>query len=203
MTGSVAGHASKVPLRTALRVGTRVRHEALHRQRDFAALAAGTLSAERYNALMRRLHDFYAAVDPEMSAACRRFLTESGGYDYRPRAPVIAGDLPPGTSAGPTVPPLAVPTVEALGGALYVLEGALLGASMLEAAARSLPWGPRNTGYWSWCRSEAPERWRRATALIGALDRGAAEREAVIAAANDTFAAFAASLEALGREEAA
>jgi heme oxygenase len=109
------------------------------------------------------------------------------------RAPLLARDL---AAAGlvPERPGPAAPTAfgcpASYAGALYVVDGALLGGAVLCRAAGRLDW-PAPAGFWRWAEAEGPALWRRTLALIERVDAGEASRNSAAAAASATFAAFA------------
>jgi heme oxygenase len=192
--GRSGERAGAEPARHALRAATHGVHEALHRQPDLAALAEGRITRERYARLLGGMHGFHAGLEPAVRAAEARFAPALGGFRYRPRRAVLAGDLAalgavPGEAAAAEAPALASPA--ALAGAVYVLDGSLLGATTLERAARALPFAPAGTAYWAWCRRAGPDAWRAARGLIARLDAGPAARAEMETAARATFAAFA------------
>jgi heme oxygenase len=186
-------------LRVLLRVETREVHEALHQLPAFRRLARSTIGRADYAALLWRLGAFYAPLDAGMVAACRRHAAGTGGVVHVRRAPLIARDLAdlgagpeadPGKSAapGPCLPALDGPA--AIAGVLYVVDGALLGGAALGRAVRRLDWSAP-CGFWSWCQEDGPALWRRTLSLLERVDRKPADQAVALAAACDTFAAFA------------
>ncbi len=200
------------PLRVLLRQETRVVHEALHRLPAFRRLARSEIGRPEYVALLGRLGSFYAPLDAALSDACRRHASGTGGVTHVPRAPLIARDLADmaagsrseldrsPTRAAPYLPSLDGPA--AIAGALYVVDGALLGGAALGRAVRRLDW-PAPCGFWSWCREDGPALWRRTLSLLDRVDRGPADgRQAALAAAAGTFAALAGWVGQLSPEQA-
>ena len=180
------------PLRLLLRDQTREVHEALHRLPDFALLAESRIGRADYGRLLLRLHGFYAAIDPALDRAASRHAGVAGLRGHAHRAPALARDLAaldlqPARPATPTLPDPATPA--ALAGALYVLDGALIGGATLARAAGRLDW-PAPTAFWEWCQAEGPVLWRRTLALIDGVDDGAASRAAAVATATALFQAF-------------
>ena len=103
----------------------------------------------------------------------------------------------------PTVRPrsgqaLLLDTAEALGGALYVLEGSLLGASVLCASTDSLlgKGGAGGNGYWKWCREAASRRWAMTCRMIEELATSDPARGRMIDGARAAFRSFAEWLDA-------
>ncbi len=179
------------PLRVLLRDETRDAHEALHQLPVFRRLARSTIGRAEYAALLQRMESFYASFDAALAAACERHACAIGDVVHARRAPLILRDMTkmgvaPARGATPDLPALDEPG--AIAGALYVVDGALLGGAVLGSAVRRLGW-PAPGGFWSWCRTEGPGLWRRTQSL---LDRVApADEKVVLAAAVGTFGTFA------------
>lgn len=189
--------------RAALAAATHAIHERLHEHAMFRALLGGTLHRSDYEQLMLRLYGFYMPLDRKIESACGRHAKRIAPFRYAPRAALLASDL---VALG--VPPHAVadaagcsglPAINgpgALVGALYVVEGATLGGSVIARAAdRS---GLRREGqadYWGWCRRHGAARWAMARPLIERI-RGE-DVESMVGAARATFSSFAAWLHPL------
>lgn len=186
--------------RAALRAHTRQAHEALHRLPLFTALSAGTLDRPGYATLLQRLHFFHAGTDALLHEACERFRDRAADYRWTPRAHWLARDLaflgvPPTWS----LPPPATAAANALSlaeyaGIAYVVEGSLLGAAVLERAARRLLAAEAGAGcaYWTWCREVAGLRIAAMGRFVEAAGRDSTNLDAMIAAAERTFGTFAA-----------
>lgn len=184
-----------------LRDATRDAHAALHGVAAFASLLAGDMTPGAYRALMQRLHDFYATLDPRLERGCAELLHDRHGFSYAPRAPRLAADLSAlgaATTLGGEQPRLPDLTARAsLLGALYVVEGSLLGASVLaRGAARVLAQGDAQAtaglGYWTWSRRVAATRWQQ---TLGLLQVGLATPRD-LASAGDTARGLFAALHA-------
>ncbi len=149
-------------LRNILRAETDEAHQRLHEQRSFAALAAGTIELPEYIRLLHRLHSFYQPLDQAISAAlseCRAV-----NFNYKWRSDMLALDLDHfGETSPRSVWPQSglVVSPKTVGGVLYVVEGAVLGGSLIDRAARKLLGDHSAAGrcYWAWCRSEGKHRW--------------------------------------------
>lgn len=186
-----AGRAA-VPLRALLRQATGEAHAALHRLPPFVLLAQSAIDRADYARLLRRMESFYASLDPALAVAGRRFAPETGEVAHRERAGLLADDLAaaglPAERPGPPSPEtFSCPAAYA--GALYVVDGALLGGAVLCRATARLHW-PAPAGFWRWAEAEGPALWRRTLALIERVDAGEASRRAAIATASATFEAF-------------
>ena len=185
-------------LRHLLRESTGEVHEALHRLPCFARLADATIGRAEYARLLQRMEEFYAAADPALGAAARRFEAATGGEVHHPRAPLLARDLAaldltPKWRRASAFPSPDSPA--ALAGALYVVDGSLLGGAVLGRAVAQLDW-PAPASYWRWAGAEGPAIWWRTVALLGRVDDGEASRRAAAASAEATFRAFAACMKA-------
>lgn len=191
--------------RALLREHTHDAHQRLHRLTVFRALLAGTLEREGYGRLLTRLHDYYRGVDASLLSACRRLALRGEDYAYQPRAAMFAADLVTlgfaCTPAGADLPPT-IETPAALAGALYVIEGSLLGGATLDDAARRLlpashAADTQGRSYWAWCRQVASERWQSTTSFIERLAHTPNMAHAAIAAAHATFTSMHLCLESL------
>lgn len=189
----------------ALRHRTSAAHERLHVLEPFAQLLAGTIRPDAYAGLMAGMLDFYAAFDTMAAKAAARFGRHIAPYAYEPRVPHIAADLlalggrdplgdagdPPGRAGGRLATPA---SAAALGGMLYVVDGATLGGSVLSRpAARLYPSGGTD-GYWNWCRARGGAQWRTTLALLPRLAPDGAAMDAMTRSAVETFAVFEACL---------
>ncbi len=186
-------------LRFQLRSGTRTEHESLDRHPSFAALMAGTLDLDGYRQLMLALHDLYRRFDGPLEDACRSHRVARYGFVYRPRTAILADDLealgitgtPPDRMAAITWLPR-IGSLETLAGALYVIEGSVLGGAMMcratEAVAREA--GLAGNGYWEWCRDAGAQRWAMTCRLLEAVAASGASTDAMIDAARTTFRAI-------------
>lgn len=162
-----------------LREQTRAAHERLHELQIFRALLTGTLAKAGYGCLLARLHAYYERVDAVIQVACIRFRAHELDYQYAARAPLFVRDLDllgaidaHGREPHDATAPLPViDSAAGLAGALYVIEGSLLGGATLDRAARRLlarEDGADTQGrqYWAWCGEVGTARWLRTTTLI-------------------------------------
>ena len=187
---------SSTTARGALREHTRAAHERLHELESFRALLAGTLAHSAYARLLARMHGYYARVDAVLNQACARFNAGEHEYLYAARAPLFARDLAAlgGTriddDASTVLPELA--SAAALAGALYVIEGSLLGGASLNRAARRLLAQEDSNEtdgrcYWAWCHDVGAARWQHTSTLIDGWVNTPARLTQASAAAHATF----------------
>lgn len=190
--------------RFVLRRETRTEHDELDRHPAFAELVGGKLSFEGYRSLMLAFHGIYLDFDRPLQQACVRFGLDRLGYGYEPRSSMLASDLAAlGVSARASSnrPPaghdLRLDSIEALGGALYVIEGSLLGASILCASTDELMerTGSRGNAYWRWCREAAPKRWATTCRMIEGLAATDQAKGPMIDGAKMAFRSFATRLD--------
>lgn len=183
-----------VAFRFELRRATRAGHQMLDDHRAFTALAGGRLGFEAYRQLMALFHGLYAGLDDALDADCRRLLPSGGDYTYVHRTPLLARDLddlgavPVRAAEGP--PPHG--SLAGLCGALYVVEGSVLGGVMLQRATAALLAGRGGAGdaYWRWCRDAGGPRWAATCGLIEANAATPRSRGEMVDAAQATFALF-------------
>jgi heme oxygenase len=173
-------------LRTALRLATLPAHTRLHGHPGLGAVQAGTIDRRAYRALLSRLYGFHvpfeaaAGIEPERSRWLAADL-QALGLDE----PAIAG-LP---RCG------YVPRLETEArrlGAAYVVEGSTLGGRELSKRLDHL-FGPGTIAGRRFFGGRAADTGRAWRAFLGRLERSEndeAARAAVIAAAQETFAAF-------------
>lgn len=159
---------------------THVVHERLHRQRHFSAIADGTIAAEDFDWLMTRMGGFYAALDPMMTAACRRIGAGTGGYRYHARTP----KFPNITGGVPALPEIG--NLAALAGAAYTVDGAVLGGQLLRQSIA----GRLDHPYWDWCATAGKTIWHDARALIDLADTDPGSVGCAIDVAKAVFSAF-------------
>lgn len=190
--------------RFVLRRETRAEHDELDRHPTFAALVGGKLSLDGYRSLMLAFHGFYRRLDEPLQGACGQFGLDRLGFRYEPRTAILAGDLAAlGVDAQassarlPAMRDLRVDSIEALGGALYVFEGSLLGASVLCASTDELMerTGSRGNAYWRWCRQAASKRWAMTCRLIEELATTDQAKDRMVGGAKTAFRSFAAWLD--------
>lgn len=175
-------------------------HDGLDRHPAFAALIGGKLSFDGYRSLMLAFHGFYRCLDQPLQHACDQFGLDRLGFRYEPRTAILAGDLAMlgvNARASSNRPPaggtLRLDSIEALGGALYVFEGSLLGGSVLCASTDELMEKTGSTGnaYWRWCREAASRRWAMTCRLIEDLATTDQAKVPMIGGAKMAFRSFA------------
>jgi heme oxygenase (biliverdin-IX-beta and delta-forming) len=131
-------------IRARLRAATAEAHERMHAHPGFAAAAAGTIRVADYRQLLARVYGFHR---PFESAA--RAAAVSLGLDFdieeRARSPALLADLKSlglGLDAIARLPLWAprssLASVGAVLGALYVLEGSILGGVQIARALRGV-----------------------------------------------------------------
>lgn len=181
-----------------LRSRTAPDHERMHRLPAFAALEAGTLDRDTYGRLLACMLDFYRDFDACAEGFCGQYPRQTEPYRYIPRSVLIARDLvamgaTPAETAGDGPirfdPPA---SAAALAGMLYVVDGAMLGGSVLSK--QSARFGVAGDGYWQWCRRRAGAQWRDTRDLLARLACSERDIEDMILAARTTFKAFGACM---------
>lgn len=132
-----------LPLAEALRQATRAEHHRLDHHPLLAPLVRADIDPARYGDALAGLHGAQAATEAALIAGLARLALD---YPLTPRLPDLEADL---ASLGRAPWPLraeapAVPEhPAALVGALYVLEGALMGARLIaRQLAAHLPQAP-------------------------------------------------------------
>lgn len=181
-----------------LRNATHAVHEALHRAPLLAAFENQQLDVPGYCRIMQVFHEFYRTLDPLICRAMPLLDHYANGFSYQPRAPMFARDigyleclfaeqqtLQPGWSG--SLPPL--DNASALAGALYVVEGSILGGSGLDRCARKVLQSddPAGRHYWQWCRDNASMRWKATQQMVNEVWLIEGEAELMIASANAVF----------------
>lgn len=180
--------------RFELRAATRLEHQALDRHPAFAALAGERLGIDGYAKLMSLFHSLYAGLDDALSAGAGRLLPPGCDYAYQRRQPLLARDLEQlgvqGSDAAPA--PGSYGSLASLCGALYVVEGSVLGGAMLQRATEALlsSSGGGGDGYWRWCRDAGAPRWGATCDLIETNAETSRSRDEMVSTARDTFQLF-------------
>lgn len=183
-----------VAFRFELRRATRSEHQSLDEHPAFTALAAGRLGLEGYRQLMALFHGLYAGLDASLDDSCHRLLPPGCEYSYVRREPFLARDASDlrATTAPPAKAPQPYGSLAGLCGALYVVEGSLLGGAMLQRATAALlaDHGERGDAYWRWCRDAGGPRWAATCGLIEESASTARSRDEMILGARETFDLF-------------
>jgi heme oxygenase len=173
-------------LRQALREATSESHARLHLHSGFLAIQNGTVDLDAYRALLIRLYGFHVAFEAAMGISGDRStwlqedLTALGiGTEALPAIPRCA-----------SLPPLDTPGRRL--GALYVVEGAMLGGRQLARSLASLlgSAGSRGRHFFLGRGAQTSSAWN---AYLEQLDRVAdttAVRLELVASAVDTFNSF-------------
>lgn len=201
---SQTGQARSV--RSVLRERTDDIHQLLHRHSSFVALFEQTLDAREYLRLVQRLYGFYAPLDDVVEAITADDVLRD--YAYVRRSNLLKRDLldlglsHASIEALPLCPQFAhLITPKTLGGALYVVEGATMGGSVIErAVSKTLKTdGPEGRRYWSWCRAEGKQCWSKLITYFDSLDVTDDVLEDHLTGATETFRIFAEWLEPLNQ----
>lgn len=193
LSTTAQGGARSAAVRNRLRRETETQHRRLHSLLPFVALADGTLSRSGYIDLLLNLYVFHAGIEALTDVVGGRFSAAFGGYEPAQRSKLLAHDLERlGAVANPypRALQLAAPTcAQHLCGMLYVVDGSMLGAAVLEGPARHIA-GPDGTEFWSWSRAHGGRRWRRLCDCLTQLSDGADGDRIMVETAQATFAAF-------------
>lgn len=191
-------------LRAELRAQTHDVHQKLHLHPHFVALFGGSISAPDYVDLMQRFHGFYAPMEDAIARAALLSPGLLDGFTYVRRTPLLQQDL---TDLGfgrediaraPMCSQIAkLVTPETLGGVLYVIEGATLGAALIDRAAQKVLHAESTAGrsFWAWSRAHNKERWAATNAYLDHLEQQGHAVAAIVDGAQGTFAALADWLE--------
>ncbi|MBC3777159.1 biliverdin-producing heme oxygenase [Pseudomonas sp. SWRI99] len=179
------------PVLQDLRAGTAELHIALEKRLPFFS---DTLDINAFRRLMQAYYGFYQPLE--------QALLDSGvipdDFDLTPRlkAATLYADLQTLGAASTTLPmcrelPLISASAASLG-VLYVLEGATLGGQILrrEIAARLNLDADNGAAFLDIYGAATGRRWRDFIEYLGSRPLDAAERAAVVAAAQTTFSCF-------------
>lgn len=182
--------------RDAVRTQTDNAHAQLHLHSSFVALFEGTLSVEDYRLLMQRFHGFYAPLDLAIEKTIAGMQPTSVRYAYIRRSDLLAQDMvdlkfgalselnsPHCTQARDIVSPTT------LGGVLYVIEGATLGAPQIDRAAQKLLGneGLEGRRFWAWCRAQNKQRWSMANSYLEQSHAQGVALDDLVKGARQTF----------------
>lgn len=179
------------PVLQDLRAGTAELHIALEKRLPFFS---DTLDINAFKRLMQAYYGFYQPLE--------QALLDSGlipdDFDLTPRlkAATLYADLQTLGAASTTLPmcrelPLISASAASLG-VLYVLEGATLGGQILrrEIAARLNLDADNGAAFLDIYGAATGRRWRDFIEYLGSRPLDAAERAAVVVAAQTTFSCF-------------
>lgn len=182
------------PVLQDLRAGTAELHIALEKRLPFFS---DILDAQGFGRLMQAYYGFYAPLEN----ALQRSGSVPDDFDLTPRLKThtLRGDLRAlgmADAALASVPicqqlPLIDSSAACLG-VLYVLEGATLGGQILrrEIAARLAVDADNGAAFLDIYGAATGRRWRDFIEYLGSRPMDAAEREAVVCAAQSTFICF-------------
>lgn len=178
-----------------LRAATRMAHAAIETVPSLSRLRTPELTLADYAQTLRRLHAFFASIEPHLAHALRgrsraEALVDGAGLND------LAADIH-WCGAQPVEPPplrQAVTSVAAALGALYVIEGSNLGGRVIgRQVAKTLGVGPGTGGsfYCGLNADSARRRWRLLQEVLRLeIDEAGVPWEPVTEAALDTFAAL-------------
>jgi heme oxygenase len=180
----------------ALRAATRDAHDAAERVSVLAALADGTISRDRYAAMLAALLAMFDAWERRHAA----FLSGEAaalGWRYVSRSTLLRRDLED-LGVDPRAGAMTLATHDAssasIWGMLYVVEGSTLGGRVLAGRVREAMPALAPTRYLEAGTSE-PRYWPRFSAILDvALATGTA-LDAAIAGARSMFALYERTLE--------
>jgi heme oxygenase (biliverdin-IX-beta and delta-forming) len=189
-------HPASGPQMLSLRRATQDAHEGIDadiRRGDWLG------SPSSYAAFLERNLRFHRIVEAAVAPVALRL--EGLGYDGRRRSPLLEDDLGalmragvfPGAAESPSVrvPPLRISGPGAAFGCLYVIEGAMLGGTVLARWIESRLGYNRSFGASSFAarRGTTMKRWRAFGALVEARAASvSSDRALMLTAAQSTFA---------------
>ncbi len=183
-------------VRDVVRKQTDAAHAKLHLHTSFVALFEGSLELGAYTQLVQRFHGFYAPLDRAIEHTIASMPDAAARYAYVRRSDLLAQDLidlnataldkqngPRCTRAADIVTP------ETLGGVLYVIEGATLGATQIDRAAQKLLGadGCEGRRFWAWCRAQKAQRWTLANDFLEQRHAQGTTLDDLVTGARDTF----------------
>ncbi|MBC8999382.1 biliverdin-producing heme oxygenase [Pseudomonas sp. N40(2020)] len=182
------------PVLQDLRAGTAELHIALEKRLPFFS---DTLDAQAFGRLMQAYYGFYAPLEN----ALQRSGSVPDDFDLTPRLKThtLRGDLRALGMADAALASLPIcqqlPLIDSSAaclGVLYVLEGATLGGQILrrEIAARLAVDADNGAAFLDIYGAATGRRWRDFIEYLGSRPMDAAEREAVVCAAQSTFSCF-------------
>lgn len=175
-----------------LRDGTADLHGRLDGAPLMCDLPRPALTRATYVACLRRIEPVYRAIDGAVSA----FLAETPGLDLdrRRKAPALAQDLRHfGAVPGEPCPAPRLTHAAEAWGALYVVEGATLGGSLISRNLAEKPWfdGLKGRGHFAGYGAGTGAMWTAfRLALLAEEDRHAGFGALAVDGARAAFALF-------------
>ena len=183
-----------VSARSALKRDTDEIHQRLHELPVFADLMAGRLSLHRYRRVMSGFLNFYEEFDSAATDANQRFSKRLKGHTYVPRAPMFRADVVALGGKPPTQNPakkcdLKFGSLAEYVGALYVVDGSVLGGLIMNKALKRNADlnGKGGKSYWNWCQQNGLTHWQYTLKLLERTWRREANPAVVTNAALQTF----------------
>jgi heme oxygenase len=175
-----------MPLRQSLRDATSAAHERLHHHPGFAAIQNGTIDLAQYRSLLARLYGFYEPFEAAVGIAGDR-----SAWLRADLAAVTMGSYPFATIPHCTaLARFATPALRL--GALYVVEGSMLGGRQLARNLDLLLGSLATEGrrFFLGRGSNTTAEWNVYLARLAAAESTPAARDEIVAAAVTTFSIF-------------
>jgi heme oxygenase len=199
-----------------LRTDTREDHEATEATLLSRAINAGTVSREAYKAQLRAYHQVHHAIERSLEAAAKeskavRAVVEQAGKktpalsdDLDRLADVVALDSPAlRTAVAALVRVVSPVNTAAVLGALYVLEGSSLGATvLLPKLQQALSLKKEGLSFYRGHGAETRSRWNAFGERMDQALADPASQEVAIASARATFAALRDVFDAISAAQA-
>jgi heme oxygenase len=190
--------------REALRRRTHATHAKLHDIAAFAALSRGELTLADYTRLLVRLANLHGELETKLAIHDRhaafawRVAAPGGSPAQRLRADLAVLGMSAGQFAAIPRCEGRLPALEAVDsalGAAWVVEGSAFGGAVISRWLQDgLGVGPANGGAFFAAPPGQAERWRRCCEAIETRGADPGGRALMLAAADETFAAFASGL---------
>jgi heme oxygenase len=186
--------APQLPIGARLKTETMAAHQSLEAHPRLLPLGEGTLTRAGYGAVLQRFLPFWEAV--EAAAYGRADVAEIlPDMHERVLSPKIAADLAALEMGRLPVPAPRVDWVTDLPsamGTIYVLEGSTLGGRVIiKRVMDQLGLTPENgAAYYHGYGADTGTKWKAFQTAIHSREWTAAEADAIVAAANATFAAL-------------
>ena len=184
-----------------LRQETELAHRRLDSHPVLRPLSTNAMVAEEYRRALRALYAPQHTLEALLLRQRLRFSGGSGGYVFRPRAPLLARDLAdmgqPVSGAPVKEDALAV-SLPAVLGYLYVLEGSRMGARLIRHQVRAALGGSVPCRFFSATHGDG--EWQAFRQFIES-ECSPGEEARVCAAAQAAFACFLDGLERVASDD--
>ena len=119
-------------LLNAFRTETEELHKRVERTTEMASLMSPRLTSEEYLSILRKQREFYRAFEPELT----RLI--NGKYDYESKLPWLDEDLKDDDGTFELKDGLSLEDFDEAVGALYVIEGSMLGGQVITRNLRKV-----------------------------------------------------------------